>query len=261
MNARKQTVRYIASTASSLITDIFRQTHHTTPESSERDPQVAIRAITEMCTKNIRSEHPSDTVVIEGAEEDRGTNSIKWMIDPLDGVDNFRRGLPICGFQLAILENDVAVYAIIIRPFTQEWFTVEKNRVSEYYNFLTGEKALLSVSKRSLDQAVGLFDATVGTSDNAATQLLASVADEISSVRVLGVSSFDIPAVASGSAELLITGSMNIFDALPGILLLEEAGGEVFDLKGNRPQLEDNFMMFAPKSLKDPLLKEIKRLL
>ncbi|MCA9326987.1 hypothetical protein KDA14_00480, partial [Candidatus Saccharibacteria bacterium] len=47
-------------------------------------------------------------------------STYEWIVDPLDGTNNFVRGLPLAGFQLAIVNNGEIVHSVVRRPFTQE---------------------------------------------------------------------------------------------------------------------------------------------
>jgi fructose-1,6-bisphosphatase/inositol monophosphatase family enzyme len=84
------------------------------------------------------------------------------------------------------------------------------------------------------------------------------MSDEVSLARSFGTAAFDMPAVAAGVAEVLITGIAKLTDIAAGTLLVTEAGGEVYDLKGDMPELDAEFMIFSGKQLKEPLLKAIR---
>lgn len=102
-----------------------------------------------------------------------------------------------------------------------------------------------------------IYDAQVGRSDNKSTKILLNLADNVSATRVLGVAVFDIPAVASGVAEVLVTGIAKPYDIAAGILLLEEAGGECYNINGEKPSLHDEFMIFSTKTVKDEVLRVV----
>lgn len=258
LSSRIELTHYIASMADSLITDLFHKTQKTEGKLTDSYITELDRSIESMCLKNIQATFPDDGFEGEDTNAIKSKSGYAWIIDPIDGTNNFIRGLPLCGFQLAITFEDTLMYALILRPFTQEWFTAEKGKGAFYKNRQTGEEAPLKVSDRELKDAMAIFDASVGKRDNPATQILAGLADEIAAVRCFGVAVFDIPSVVSGVAEIFITGVAEKNDIAAGLLLLIEAGGEVYNLDGDPVKLDDKFMIFSAKTMKEPLLEAIK---
>lgn len=258
LKKRIETAHYVASAAGSLITDLFHKTLKTDNELANNSADDLEKSIESMCLNNVQSLYADDGFYTEQHNGSSTKSGFTWIVDAINGATNFTRGLPLCGFQLAIMYNDELVYAVILRPFTQEWFTAQKSQGAFYKNRQTGEESILSVSARDLENSMIIFDASVGKPDNPSTQLLASLAEEIAAVRSFGVSVFDLPSVASGMAEVLITGIAEKSHIAAGTLLLTEAGGEVYDLEGEKPTLDDRLMIFSSKTLKQPLLKSIK---
>ncbi len=258
LDKRIGVAHYVASTADSMIMDLF----HKTFLNNQKDLVDGLVTdldvvIADMCLKNIQSEFAGDG--FRSVQKTTvSTSGYAWIVDPIAGTNNFLRGIPLCGFQLAILQGTKMIFSLIMRPFTQERFMAQSGKGATYQNRITGETANLRVSERSLPQAMGIFDASIGKMDNPATQILASLANEVAAVRAFGVAVFDIPAVASGCAEFFVTGISDRFYVAAGALLLAEAGGEVYNLDGELPGLDDSFMIFSSKSLKEPLLRAIK---
>lgn len=258
LESRIKMAFYIASTASGLIRDLFHKTLKTEGKISGSFATELESSIESMSLKNIQSLFPDDGFTAEGGNDIASKSEYTWVIDPLDGLENFLRGLPLCGYQLAIMQQNKIVYAAIVRPFTQEWFTATIGNGAFYENKFTGEKSIMSASKRALEDSMVIFDSSIGKSDNPSTQLLGGLADEVSVARSFGAAVFDLPAVAGGVAEVLITGIAKLNDIAAGTLLVQEAGGEVYDLKGNVPDLHDEFMIFSSAQNKEPLLKAIR---
>lgn len=258
LEPRIKMAHYIASTASGLIRDLFHRTLKIEGKISTEFATELEQSIEGMASKNIQSLFPDDGFIAEQGNDYQAKNEYTWIIDSLDGIENFLRGLPLCGFQLAIMQNDRLVHSVIVRPFTQEWFKATSNNGAHYENQLTGETSAISVSGRALEDSMVIFDSSIGKSDNPSTQLLGSLADEVSVARSFGSAVFDLPAVAAGVAEILITGIARLTDIAAGTLLIREAGGEVYDLEGSVPALSAEFMIFSSPLHKEPLLRAIR---
>jgi myo-inositol-1(or 4)-monophosphatase len=74
------------------------------------------------------------------AEENGGEfKEYTWVVDPLDGTNNFGIGLAIAGTSITLLKNNTPIIGIITYPFTRTYFIgikgqgVYKNRLVEKY--------------------------------------------------------------------------------------------------------------------------------
>ncbi len=255
---REDLALYIATNAGSMMLDLF----HKQLKIAEKDKHDFVteldKNIESMALKTVLQSFPDDSFYGEESSGVEGTSDYLWVVDPIDGTNNFIRGLPLCGFQLALLKNDEPIYSIIYRPFTQEYFTAAKGKGAHYKNILTGEKSEVWVSNRKLSDAMVIYDAKVGNKNNASTEILLNLANYTSATRVLGVAVFDIPAIASGVAEILVTGIAKRYDIAAGVLLLEEAGGCFYNSSGDRPDLDDPFAIFSNRIVKEDVLELVK---
>lgn len=249
--------KYIASNAGSLITDLYHQKIRVDEKESDDYVTELDKNIESMALKNVIEQFPDDGFYGEENMGVKGSNGYEWVVDPIDGTNNYVRGLPLCGFQLAILYNDEPVFGLIHRPLTEEIYTATKGGGAHYQNNLTGEKSELKVSKRKLSQAIGIFDAKVGKSTNKSTEIMLKLSDHISMTRVFGVAVFDLPAVAEGSVEFLVSGIAKKYDLAPGMLLIEEAGGISYSTSGDPIKLTDELVVFSNVQVKDELLEKI----
>lgn len=258
LEARKKIADYIASNAESLIIDLF----HRVIRTSEKTPNDFVSQldtdIEDMAVKAILEQFPNDGIYGEENGAIASKNGFEWIIDPIDGTNNYLRGLPLCGFQLAIVYKEQPLYALVHRPLTQEVYTATKGKGAYYRNMLTGETRRLKVSERPFSEAIGIFDAQVGKQSNPATSIMIKLSEHINMVRVFGVAAFDLPAVAEGSVEFLVTGIAKKYDIAPGLLLIEEAGGTAYSIDGAEPTLHDKLIVFSSLQLKPALIGALK---
>jgi myo-inositol-1(or 4)-monophosphatase len=255
LDERVVIAQYIASNAGAMITDLYHKTLVTEEKTLNDFATELDKSIESMALRSIIEKFPEDGFHGEENVGKISANKYEWVVDPIDGTNNFVRGLPLCGFQLAILYNGIPVYALIHRPLNQEIYTAIKGKGAYYTNHLTGESRNLKVSSKSIGEAIGIFDAKVGKSDNPSTQVLHKLIDHINMIRVFGVAVFDLPAIADGAAEFLVSGIANKYDIAAGQLLIEEAGGESYGLNGAKNSLEDKLVIFSNKKIKEQLLE------
>lgn len=253
---RERLARYILETAGSIMLVSFH-THIKMAAKDSHDYVTEVDTRIEAYAKQtVLESFPEDSFSGEEGTLVLGTSGYEWVIDPIDGTNNYVRGLPFAGVQLAIMKNGEVVFGLIFRPFTQDVYSAVKGRGAFYENRLTGEKRRISVSLRTLDNAVGIFDDKVGKTDNPSTPIFHKLIDEIVKARVYGTAVYDIPSVAEGAVEFLVTGIAKKYDVAPGWLLVEEAGGSVFGL-GSDVSMDDGLVIFSNAKIKDNLLEVI----
>lgn len=186
---------------------------------------------------------PEDAFYGEETDNVRGKNEWRWIVDPIDGTNNFRRGIPMAGSQIAIEEKGRIVYSVIFQPFIQELYWAELNQGAFCKNLLTRKTTKLHVSDRGLKDAFVIYDAGVVIQNSYSANQLDSLKDLIEGGRILGVAAMDFPLVASGAIELLITSVAEAYDIAPGLLLVHEAGGSVTNENGGDWKPDDNIVI------------------
>lgn len=255
INIRIPIAEYVASNAGSIITDLFHKTINTGEKAVNDYVTELDKNIESMALRTLSQQFPDDGFYGEENAGKESKNGFEWVVDPIDGTNNYVRGLTLCGFQMALLHDNEPVYALIHRPLTQEIYTATKGLGAKYTNNLTGESRKLRVSDRGLSKAIGIFDAKVGKLENPSTKIMIKLADKIAMIRVFGVAVVDLPAVAEGACEFLISGMAQKYDIAAGLLLIEEAGGISYAINGGRIGLDDNLVVFSNPSVKTDLLR------
>ncbi len=136
-----------------------------------------------------------------------------WVIDPIDGTNNFLHGIPHFAITIALKSNNEVVSGLTYDPIKDEMFYAEKNN-GAYFN-----NQRIRVSKKK-----NLENCLFGTGDNGIKEV--KVKKNIK-IRNFGSSALDMAYVASGRLDGYFQKNLNIWDIAAGILLVREAGGIV----------------------------------
>ena len=135
-----------------------------------------------------------------------------WIIDPIDGTNNFLHGIPHFAISIALKSKDELVSALIFDPIKDEMFFAEKDKGA----FLNNQRLRVS-KKNSLDDC-----------------LFASNHEGLKfsdlNMRCSGSAALDLAYVASGRLDGYFQNTINLWDIAAGILLVQEAGGLVNDI-------------------------------
>lgn len=152
-----------------------------------------------------------------------GTEDATWIVDPIDGTSSFIHGLPYCTNMAGLVVNGETVASVIYQFPTDELFTAIKGE-GAYRN---GER--IHVRNTALN------DSIVFAGSFAYRNLYHIFGShKIGVFAPLGASGYEFTRLAQGSIQAvtkLRCGSM-MHDDVPGVLLVQEAGGEIVSFEG-----------------------------
>lgn len=80
----------------------------------------------------VRRAFPDHAVFAEEAGEFGGDGPYRWIIDPLDGTNNYAAGLPTFASSVAILRHGSPVIAVIHQPATDELYLARRGAGVRY---------------------------------------------------------------------------------------------------------------------------------
>lgn len=251
VEARLPTAEYILKTAGSMLVDTF----HNTMRSMDYIKEL-IKAIEALSVKSVLQSFPEDGILSAGGLQNlESRNGLEWIIDPIDGIHNFVRGIPEIGLQIAIRSNGELMYASMYQPFNQEQSTATRNLGATYHDYRNGQELSLKVSDRKLSEAMVIYDGSLGTaSAGSSIDVLSRLGPKVDGMRVFGIAIQDFTMIASGKAEVFITTVGHPEDVAPGILLVREAGGMVTDLSGRAVDIDSKNLLVTNGLVHDEVL-------
>jgi myo-inositol-1(or 4)-monophosphatase len=89
--------------------------------------------------------------------------------------------------------------------------------------------------------------------------ILSRVYPEVMDIRKLGSAGLETAWVAAGKGEAYFTTNIEPWDVAPGVLLVQEAGGEVTDFEGNQWKLERSDLLFSNGRVHSAMLDLLRR--
>jgi myo-inositol-1(or 4)-monophosphatase len=219
-----------------------------------------IKAIEALATKNILQSFPEDGIFSAGGIQNlESRNGIEWVIDPVDGIHNFTRGIPEVGLQIAIRSRAELLYASMYQPFNQEQSTATRGLGAIYHDYRNGQELTLKVSDRQLADALVIYDGSLGTLEaKDSLNALTNIGTKTGGTRVFGIAIQDFTMIASGKAEAFITTVAHPEDVAPGILLVREAGGRVTDLQGENIDIDSKSMLVSNGVVHDQIIELLR---
>jgi myo-inositol-1(or 4)-monophosphatase len=157
-----------------------------------------------------------------------------WIIDPLDGTTNFIHNLPVYSISIALAKGNEILIGVVYEMGKKDLFTAWQNGGA----WCNGEK--ISVTKTSeLSQSLIATGFPYYEFDQmeAYIKTLTYLMKNTHGLRRLGSAAVDLAYVACGKFDAFFETGLNAWDVAAGCLLVQEAGGTVYDFKG-----ENNFL-------------------
>lgn len=176
----------------------------------------------------IHQAYPSHSILGEegGAEQNEDADTW-WVIDPIDGTQNFIKGLPFFCVSIAIKEQGKLSHAVIYDPMRQELFTASRGKGA----FL--DNRIRISDKRGLDGALIATGFPARAEAWQKTQpTLNTLFKQIADIRCLGSAALSLAYVACGRLDAYWEADLKEWDIAAGCLLVKEAGGLVTDFQG-----------------------------
>lgn len=187
---------------------------------------------------------PRDSFFGEEAGGDFGSDV--WIVDPIDGTANFARGIPHFCISIAFVRDLRSEIGVIYHPMADELYAARRGRGAT----LNGRR--MAVSPLG-DAARALIEA--GWSSRLPNAPYIALVDHLyragAQVIRAGSGALGLAYVADGRTEGYCELHMNSWDALAGLLLIEEAGGFVNDFLEHDGLRRGNAVLGCTPALKD----------
>jgi len=173
-----------------------------------------------------------------------------WYIDPIDGTTNFARGVPEFSVSIGMAQDGKLQCGAVLNPITDQMFYAERGGGA----FLNGQP--LRVSQRdTLMQALASLDwPREPVARKKAGDFLARVAPEVDSVRSRGSAALGLCAIAAGWTDVYFQFTLLPWDVAAGIVIVQEAGGQVTDLHGAPYRIDSPSWLVSNGLLHEPFL-------
>lgn len=176
--------------------------------------------------ERIKSYYPKHSILAEEAGNavtiGDGT-TWKWIIDPLDGTTNFAHGYPCFCVTIALEHDGEIVIGVTFDPTRNELFAVERGQGASLNN-----KPIRVSETEELGNALIVtgFPYDIKDRENFARHLTDFLLSS-RGVRRDGSAAIDLAYVACGRFDGFWEEGLNAWDVAAGVLLIEEAGGQV----------------------------------
>ena len=179
-----------------------------------------------------------------------------WIIDPLDGTTNFIHGVPCYAISIALMRNNKIIIGVVYEINLKECFYAWENSKA----YLNGKEIRVSASMALKDSLLATgFPYYDYKQMEEYIALFRHFMQHTRGLRRLGSAATDLAYVACGRFDGFYEYSLHPWDVAAGALIVQQAGGQVFDFKGGDDYLFGREIIAANPFIIKELLKAVKQ--
>jgi myo-inositol-1(or 4)-monophosphatase len=198
-------------------------------------------AISEGIVRELSAQFPEDQFF---SEELAGSDApipvtarFSWVLDPIDGTNNFALGIVHCAISLALCEHGEPIHGVI--------YDLSRRTILQGgpgFGAFDGERAIqVSTAPRSRETLIGFHSPF----DKAMVPMASGILADFK-IRGLGSATLHLAYVAAGLLDGCVDFNVRIWDLAAAIPLVRAAGGEVHFLNGERLPLRTFDLKMRP---------------
>ncbi|XP_058070726.1 inositol monophosphatase 3 [Magnolia sinica] len=219
------------------------------------------KACEDLIFNHLKQHYPEHKFIGEETSAAFGTAELTdqptWIVDPLDGTTNFVHGFPFVCVSIGLTIGKVPTVGVVYNPIINELFTGIRGQGA----FLNG-KCIKASSQTELVKS--LLATEVGTTRDKSTvdtttNRINSLIFKVRSLRMSGSCALNLCGIACGRLDLCYEfGFGGPWDVAGGAVIVQEAGGLVFDPLGGDFDIMSRRVAATNAYLKDLLVNALK---
>ncbi len=252
---------FVATQAALRAGELLRQGFNSSYKISSKDGNHNLvteydTAAEECIISMIREQFPDHSFLAEEGGATKGSASVTWIIDPLDGTVNFAHRIPFFSVSIAACVGEEVLCGVVYQPMTQELFMAEKGKGS----YLNGARLQVSTTK-DMHKAIVATGFPYNLSENPMNCIdaFSTIARLGVPIRRLGSASLDLSYVAAGRFDAFWEVILQPWDVAAAKLILEEAGGKLTNYDGkNRSVFASNDTLASNGLLHEKMITLLK---
>ena len=233
MNSRVQTVETAASAGASVAKSYFDSNLAVDVKSDKTDfVTTADLSAQRRVIEELRTDFTEDPIVAEEGESQKHPNSTGtcFVVDPIDGTNNFVRSIPLWATSVACLQDGECVAASTVAPLGFGTFVADERGARR-----DGDS--ISVSDRSDPELCDVVPTLWWDYDDRDqySSVCEGITRRFADLKRYGSTQLELAFLATGQIDAVVTNRQGpAWDTVAGVHLVRQAGGTVTDIYGDR---------------------------
>ncbi len=173
----------------------------------------------------LKNEYPDYSILSEESNSSTSVHAYTWVVDPLDGTNNYVFGIPFFCTNIALVNNEDILLGITYDPVRDELFHSERGQGA----YLNGSSIHVSNVSLLEDSLVGVDLGYNVEEGEKILDVIKKLWSQVHCLRLMGSAALSLAYVACGRISLYLHRYLYPWDIASGLLLVREANGEVVD--------------------------------
>lgn len=200
----------------------------------------------------IRAVFPEHTVKAEESAPDTAPAPFQWLIDPLDGTINYIHQFPSFAVSIGFAQEEALQVGVVYDPLREELFTASRGGGA----WMNGNRIHISSCERIEESLLATgFPLRAKEMLPLYLESFRQIFLRTGSIRRAGSASMDLAYTACGRLDGFWEMCLSAWDIAGGVLLIEEAGGQVSDFFGGNSYLTSGHITAGPFAVHRELVK------
>lgn len=181
--------------------------------------------------EKINGHYPTHSVLGEETGEHQKDSDWEWVVDPLDGTNNYSQGLPIFCVSIGVRYRQETVVGVVYVPIFDELFSAVKGQGASWNGRFIHVSRKTNLNECVLGTGFPYDKATnpINNLDN-----LNALLPNLRGIRRMGSAAYDLCCVACGMLDGYWELDLKPWDTCAGELIVKEAGGVVKPFRDDR---------------------------
>ena len=199
-------------------------------KSSPTDPVTVVDTETEtFLRQRLRQLRPGEPVLgeEEGGNAHVAADTVRWVVDPIDGTVNFLYGIPAYAVSVAAQINGVSVAGAVADVAGGRVYSAATGRGAHVHS---GADRRLLHCNAVKELSMALMGTGFGYEPrrrSAQASMLSRMLPQVRDIRRIGSAALDLCMVAAGLLDVYYEHGLNVWDWAAGALIAAEAGASI----------------------------------
>jgi myo-inositol-1(or 4)-monophosphatase len=204
----------------------------------------------------IKKAYPDHAVLAEESHREHEGAEHLWVVDPLDGTNNFAHGIAHFAISIAYYRGGRPECGVVYDPGREDWFVAARGRGA----FHNGRRARVATNRRLDEILVGVgFYYDRGAMMRATLAAIGDLFGQgIHGIRRFGTASLDLCLVGVGAFGAFFEYELSPWDFAAGRIFVQEAGGRVTTCGGGEVPLGRSTLLASNGHVHDAMLAVVE---
>ncbi|HRY82925.1 MAG TPA: inositol monophosphatase [Candidatus Moranbacteria bacterium] len=238
-----------AKKAERIIMEYYSKEIKSTQKADRSFVTEADKGAEKIIIETIRKEFPDHGFFGEESGKENVESQYVWVIDPIDGTNNFIHHIPIFGTQIALMKDREIILGVSNAPALGELMYAEKGGGA----YLNEQKVSVSQTQE-IESTYITFGGPKHFYKKNIIDNLAKLTADANSARGFG-DFWSYHLVAQGKMDIMVEAKAKLYDIAAVKVIIEEAGGVVTNFDGRAISMDADSIIATNKKLHPKVLE------